>query len=325
MTARALALPLALGLAGCNNVQSALAPQGDGASLIAQLSWLLFLLCAAISVAVIAAVWVAVFGPAKIRKRLADIRVIVGGGIIFPVVVLTALLVYDLWLLRADIAHVTGRDSRIEVVGEQWWWRVAYLDGDNRIASANEIRIPAGQPVEFALKSADVIHSFWIPALGGKVDMIPGRTTQLRLTARQSGIFRGQCAEYCGGAHAHMAIEVIAMPQDEYARWLAAQAAPAVEPADEAGRKGKALFLAAGCGACHAVRGSGADGSIGPDLTHIGGRRSIGTDTMPMTPANLSRFIVDGQHLKPGNKMPPFRIFTQDELGALSHYLGGLR
>jgi cytochrome c oxidase subunit 2 len=179
--------------------------------------------------------------------------------------------------------------------------------------------------VEFTLKSADVIHSFWLPSLGGKVDMIPGRVTRLRLMADRPGIFRGQCAEYCGGPHALMALEVVAMPAREFEEWLAWQASPAIEPADASARSGAALFVASGCGACHAIRGTPAAGVIGPDLTHIGARRSVGVDTLPMTQANVKRFIVDGQHIKPGNDMPPFRIFSEEQLEALSAYLVGLR
>ncbi len=147
------------------------------------------------------------------------------------------------------------------------------------IATANEIRIPAGRPIVFTLQSADVIHSFWVPNLGGKMDMIPGRTTHLRLQADQPGVFRGQCAEYCGGPHALMALEVVAMPPAEFEAWLQGQARPAAEPASEAAERGRELFLAAGCGACHTVRGTAAAGTVGPDLTHLGSRRSVGIDT----------------------------------------------
>jgi cytochrome c oxidase subunit 2 len=203
---------------------------------------------------------------------------------------------------------------------------VSYAGADGRsVASANEIRIPAGRAVDFTLRSADVIHSFWVPSLGGKVDMIPGRTTHLRLGADRPGVFRGQCAEYCGGPHALMALEVVAMPAPEFDAWLAAQARPAAEPATDEARRGRALFRAAGCGGCHAIRGTEAEGTLGPDLTHLGGRRSVGVDTLPMNPANLAQFIADGQHIKPGNRMPPFRIFTAEELNALATYLVGLK
>jgi cytochrome c oxidase subunit 2 len=261
------------------------------------------------------------------RLRLATESTVIAGGIAFPAIVLSALLGYGVWLTRASVSVLHERDlARIEVVGEQWWWRVVYSGGDGRrIAAANEIRIPVSKEVAFTLKSADVIHSFWIPSLGGKVDMIPGRITNLRLRADRPGVFRGQCAEYCGGAHALMAIAVIAMPAHEFETWLGATSAPAAEPTTEAGLRGKVLLLAAGCGACHSIRGTPANGTLGPDLTHVGARRSIGADMLPTTQANLARFVVDSQHLKPGNKMPPFRIFSEGELGELAAYLLSLR
>jgi cytochrome c oxidase subunit 2 len=314
-------------LAGCENVQSVLAPHGPRALQIAQLAWILFAVGLLVLLVVTAALWLAISGTPEIRTRLAGPAAVVLGGIVFPAVTLTALLGFDLWLTHAGLRAAGGSTAhRIEVVGEQWWWRVAYLGADgNRVMSANEIRIPVGRDVEFTLKSADVIHSFWVPSLGGKVDMIPGRTTRLRVSADRAGVFRGQCAEYCGGPHALMAITVIAMPVDDYEAWQAQEAEPAAEPTTGAGQRGRDLFLSAGCGACHTVRGIDAIGTIGPDLTHVGSRRSIGADTLAMTPANVARFIVDNQHIKPGNKMPPFRIFLPDELDAVATYLVGLR
>jgi cytochrome c oxidase subunit II len=244
---------------------------------------------------------------------------------VVPAITLTGLLGVSSCMLAG--ARVSGGDvERIEVVGEQWWWRLTYGGGgDPSFASANEIRVPAGRAIEFTLRSADVIHSFWIPSLAGKVDMIPGRTTRLRLMADRPGIYRGQCAEYCGGPHALMALQVLVLPADEFAAWRTKEGAPAHEPATDAERRGRQLFLSAGCGGCHAIRGTRADGAIGPDLTHVGGRRSIGSDILPMTQANLAHFIAHGQQVKPRNRMPPFRIFSNEELEALSAYLLSLR
>jgi cytochrome c oxidase subunit 2 len=324
---RVVAIITLILLAGCRDTQSVLHPHGPQAMQIAQLAWLLFAVGTAVLLVVIIALCLAMRGPAKVRSRLARDRTVMAAGIAFPATVLTGLLGLGVWLTHASIPVPEGRDiTRIEVTGEQWWWRIAYSHaGGRRVASANEIRIPIGREVEFTLKSADVIHSFWIPNLGGKVDMIPGRTTRLRLRADRQGVFRGQCAEYCGGAHALMAISVIAMPATEYEAWLELEAAPAAEPTTDVGTRGKALFLGAGCGACHAVRGTQATGIVGPDLTHLGARRSVGADTLPMTQANLARFVVDGQHVKPGNNMPPFRIFSKVELDELAAYLLSLR
>jgi cytochrome c oxidase subunit 2 len=325
MTLRVIGLGLALLalLCGCRDNQSVLAPAAPGAAQIAQLSWVLFAFGTAVLIVVLGALWLAIQGSEALRALLAGNGAVVVGGIIFPAITLSALLGYGLWLTRAHMSTTGQGDvQRIEVIGEQWWWRVIYTGANGQATpTANEIRVPVGRQIEFTLKSADVIHSFWVPSLGGKVDMIPGRTTHLRVVPEREGVFRGACAEYCGGPHALMAIEAVAMSPADFEAWLASQAAPAP---DVAGR-GRELFLAAGCGGCHAIRGTLAGGTIGPDLTHIGSRRSVGLDTLPLTNANLARFIADGQHVKPGNLMPPFRIFSEDELDAIAAYLAGLR
>jgi cytochrome c oxidase subunit 2 len=321
-----LAAPALLG--GCSGVQSALAPMGPDAARVWQLGALMTVGAAIVLLIVCAATWIALRGSDQARGRLASDRAIMLGGVAFPVVTLSALLVYGLWVMQATLAPAaaTSPALRVAVSGEMWWWRVAYLNGrDNPVLEANEIRIPVGRPVEFTLTSPDVIHSFWVPNLSGKLDMIPGRTNVLRLTADRPGVYRGQCAEYCGGAHALMAFEVIAMPAEAFDAWLAATERPAMQPADANARRGQELFLAAGCGGCHAVRGTQAAGTIGPDLTRVGARRFIAAASLPTTPANLALFIENNQHLKPGNRMPPFRIFQPDELDAIALYLAGLK
>jgi cytochrome c oxidase subunit 2 len=230
--------------------------------------------------------------------------------------VLAALLVYS--LVRGEAVQAPADPAlRIEVTGEQWWWRVRYLDarGERDFETANEIRIPAGQPVQLELKSADVIHSFWVPSLAGKLDMIPGRTNRLTLNAARPGEYRGQCAEYCGGPHAFMAFFVIAETEDGFAGWIASQRR-------EAG-KANSLFVAR-CGACHTVRGTAAAGTLGPDLTHVGSRRTIGAALLPMNRGSLAGWIASSQHLKPGNLMPSFRHFSGEELRELAAYLESL-
>lgn len=315
-------------LGGCSrDRQSVLAPGSVEAEQIAELSWFLFGFGILVLGIVVAASWLAVRGAPKTRQMLARENAVVALGIVFPAVALTILLSYGVWLMRAHIGFATDRTAAgIEVAGEQWWWRVTYsAPGGATIAGANEVRIPVGVPVTFKLTSSDVIHSFWVPSLAGKVDMIPGRVTRLRLTAKRPGIYRGQCAEYCGGPHALMAFEVVAVSADDYAAWLQHSAAPAVAPASEKARRGQSVFLAAGCGACHTVRGTPAAGTLGPDLTHIGARRSVGIDTAALTHENLARFITEGQHLKPGNLMPEFRVLQAPELDALADYLLGLK
>jgi cytochrome c oxidase subunit II len=314
-------------IGGCGNHQSVLNPMGPEALRLAHLTWLLLGFGVVMLGIVVLAAVAALRGPDPLRAVLASARTVVWAGIFFPAVALTGLLGYGVWLTRASTAGPRDQGAvRIEVTGEQWWWRVHYpqLDGAP-VATANEIRIPVGRPVLFELRSADVIHSFWVPNLGGKVDMIPGRTTFLRLQADRTGVFRGQCAEFCGGPHALMALEVLAVRPAEFDAWLQAQSKPANDPETVIPRRGMALFLEAGCGACHTVRGTAAAGMIGPDLTHLGSRRSVGVDTAAMNEAAIARFIRDGQHVKPGNRMPPFRIFAPDDLRAVASYLAGLR
>jgi cytochrome c oxidase subunit 2 len=304
--------------------QSALAPHGPDAALIAEFWWVMLAGAAAVLALVVALAAYAVFAPRARASRLGARVLIVGGGILFPAVVVSALLVWT--LVRAAPAAPSDADLVIEVTGEQWWWRVHYLDADGRrdFATANEIRIPAGATVELRLASADVIHSFWVPALAGKLDMIPGRTHRLRVHAARPGAFRGQCAEYCGGPHALMALYVLAETPDGYERWAAAQRQVAAAPANDEQRRGRALVLAQ-CATCHAVRGTGAAGLRGPDLTHVGGRRSIGAGLLPTNAGTLAAWIVSNQHLKPGNLMPAFEAFDGVDLRAIAAYLESLQ
>jgi cytochrome c oxidase subunit 2 len=300
-----------------SGIQSALDPQSADAALIAEIAWVLFAGAAVIFSAVMALAGYAVFGRRETTARLSPRLLIVGGGIVFTSVVLLALLVYS--LARANALHPhTANALRIEVTGEQWWWRVRYLhaDGTTDFVTANEIRLPVGRAVRLDLKSADVIHSFWVPVLAGKLDMIPGRTNRLTLRADRAGEYRGQCAEYCGGPHGLMALVVVAEPPDAFERWVDLQRAPAAAT--------HPLF-ASYCSACHAVRGTAAAGVLGPDLTHVGSRRTIGAALLPNNHGTLAGWIAGSQHLKPGNHMPDFRHFSGDELRSLAAYLEGLR
>jgi cytochrome c oxidase subunit 2 len=300
-----------------DGIQSVLNPQGPDAALIAEISWVLFIGGALIFVGVMALAAYAVLAKRESAARLAPRMLIVGGGIVFPAVTLFVLLIYS--LARAASLHpVDDNALRIEVVGEQWWWRVHYLDADGRrdFATANEIRVPVGRPVELQLKSADVIHSFWVPVLAGKLDMIPGRTNRLRVRADRAGEFRGQCAEYCGGPHAFMALYVVAEEADRYERWAQSQRRPAAA--------GNALFLSQ-CAGCHTVRGTPAAGVLGPDLTHVGSRLTIGAGLLPNNAGALAGWIASSQHLKPGNLMPAFAHLPGEELRALAGYLENLK
>lgn len=288
-------------------MQSVLSPVGPDAAVTVEIAWVLFIGGAVIFVAVMAMALYAVRG----RLRLSENLLIIGGGIVFPTVTLFVLMLYS--LARASGMHAPEPGAlRIDVVGEQWWWRVRYP----AFETANEIRVPVGRPVELILTSADVLHSFWVPALGGKLDMIPGRTNVLRVRAERAGELRGQCAEYCGGPHALMALYVVAVSEEEFQAWSAAQGQAA---------KAENPHFVAHCGACHTVRGTRAAGTRGPDLTHVGSRVSIGAGLLPNNRGALAAWIASSQHLKPGNLMPSFEHFSGPELRELAAYLEGLR
>jgi cytochrome c oxidase subunit 2 len=299
-----------------DGIQSALAPAGPEGEVLAEMAWVLFAGATLIFVAVMALALWSVFGKRSSTARVGERTLIVGGGIVFTTLTLAALLVYS--LVRGEAVQPAGDAAlRIEVTGEQWWWRVRYLDAGGKpdFETANEIRIPAGQPVLLELKSADVIHSFWVPSLAGKLDMIPGRTNRLRLLASRPGEYRGQCAEYCGGPHAFMAFFVIAEEQEAFRDWVATQ--------KSAAGKSNELF-ARQCSGCHTVRGTAAAGTLGPDLTHVGSRRTIGAALLPMNRGALAGWIASSQHLKPGNLMPSFQRLSGEELHELAAYLESL-
>ena len=255
---------------------------------------------------------------------------IIGGGAVVPTVVLAGLLVYGLALLPRLLAPAPEGSLKISVVGEQWWWRVRYHPADGApVDLANEIRLPIGDSVTFELESPDVIHAFWIPALGGKVDMIPGRRTRLTLQPTRTGVFRGVCAEYCGASHALMAFDVVVLERAEFDRWLETQRAPAAPEAlsflPAAAALGRERFFANGCSACHTVRGTEARGFVGPDLTHVGSRRALGAGIIPNNPGGFARWLEQADRLKPGVHMPHFRMLPREEREALAAYLEALQ
>jgi cytochrome c oxidase subunit 2 len=251
---------------------------------------------------------------------------IVGGGVIFPTVVLAILLGYGLAMLPPLVARAPDARLQIVVTGEQWWWRVRYqLPGRAPIELANEIRLPVNERVQFHLASDNVIHSFWIPSLAGKVDMIPGRTTFLAMQPTEIGVFQGVCAEYCGTSHALMLFRVQVMDRDGFERWLEGQGAPAPEAGDPLTQRGEALFLANGCSACHTVRGTPARGTIGPDLTHVGGRLSLAAGILPNNGAALTQWISRAGSIKPDAHMPSFGMLPADDVRSISAYLEALQ
>jgi len=298
-------------------------PAGPHAGAVHLLSTILFVMAALVVLVVMVALWVALFGKADDRRRLGGKRTILIGGVAFPLVVLTGLLVYGLSLTSRLTAPLTGNEMRVRVTGEMWWWRVAYLgpDGETLLHDANELSIPVGQPVVIELESADVIHSFWVPRLSGKLDMIPGRTNLLRLQADKAGVFGGQCTEYCGGPHALMGFVVVARPPAEHAALMDRRARLAAAALSAEALRGQALFTSTGCAACHRIAGTGANGLAGPDLTHIGSRTSLGAGILPNNRGTLMGWIANSQAIKPGNRMPAYTMLSADELRALAVYL----
>lgn len=254
---------------------------------------------------------------------------VLGGGVLFPCVVLSALLVYA--TVRSGPLADTQRAAGDVVVGltaRMWWWEVRYREPQSgrEVLLANEIRVPVGRAVSLGLSTADVIHSFWVSQLAGKVDMVPGRVHQLRVRVDESGVFRGQCAEYCGEQHARMALHVVAVPPEEFDRWLLEQSRPAQEPASPLAQRGRQVFVQQRCNACHAVRGLAEAGpGQGPDLTHVGGRLALGAGTLPVAHDSFVRWVSDTQGVKPGVRMPSFDRLDPESLDALAAFLGELR
>jgi cytochrome c oxidase subunit II len=272
--AAALAGVAAFALAGCTGPQSALDPRGPDAEAIALIWWVMFAGATVIFVAVMALAMYAMYRAPDRRVTLRPYALVIGGGLVFPVVTLFALLVYGTHVGRVLVETPASPPLRIEVVGHQWWWEVRYPDADPPVMTANELYMPVGRRVEVSLESFDVIHSFWVPQLAGKTDLIPGKRNQLRFTATAPGVFLGQCAEFCGLLHAHMRLVAVALPQDEFDDWLRARAAP--QPVAQNGSLAPALelFARVGCADCHGVAGANAalHHADAPDLSFYGAR-----------------------------------------------------
>jgi cytochrome c oxidase subunit 2 len=245
-------------------------------------------------------------------------------GVGVSTVVLVGCVIWTMATVAAVAMPAHAADLTLEVTAAQWWWSVRYRSGEpERIfTTANEIHIPVGRPVRLELTSHDVIHSFWIPQLGGKMDVIPGQTNAMWLQADRPGVYRGQCGEYCGAQHAHMAMYVVADTPQGYLAWLRGQLQDAATPDSEPVRRGERAFNAY-CAACHAVRGTPAGGILGPDLTHLMSRHTIAAGLLPNTPGNLSAWIADAQALKPGCRMPTLMLSGPD-LQAVVTYLATL-
>ena len=325
-------LPVVALLAGCESPFSALRPAGPEAAAIATLGWWItgFFLLVTLVMGVLI-VWGALRRRGSLSEHLPiDIdggkKWILIGGVAAPVTVLSILFFVTLGTLRGIPGTVGEPDLEIDVVGHQWWWEVKYLDPDlqQRFSTANEIHIPVGKQVLINLESADVIHSFWVPRLHGKLDAIPGHTNHLILEASEPGVYWGECAEFCGVQHAHMRFTVVAEPEEEFQAWVERQQQPARLPVDPQLVRGREAFEEYACGLCHRIRGTRARGGVAPDLTHFGSRLTIGAGTVPNTRARLQAWIVNAQGIKPGISMPSLETFDGETLNALAAYLESL-
>lgn len=312
-----------LALAACDaDSPSILEPRGPAASRIESLWWLLLWIATAVFLVVVGFLFVAVL---RSRRRVTVEREVSWGDpfIIFAGVVLPAVILIGVFIVALrDMSHLSerGRTAAItvEVVSHDWWWEIRYPNG---AVSANEIHIPTGEPVRMKLLSADVIHSFWVPQLQGKIDHVTGRENYLWLEADEPGRYRGQCAEFCGLQHAKMAFYVVAEEPDAFEEWMRGEAEDAttrLAPVD-----GSEVFLNSTCAGCHAIRGTEATATVGPDLTHLGDRETLFSGIIPNDRDNLERVITDPQSIKPGVAMPPTDL-TGAELDSLLDYLEGL-
>lgn len=317
-------------------------PAGPYADSVVVLAWALIGMGVVVTAIVVGALYVAVKGPDRWKRALGGEKAVWIGGIAFPGVVLTGLLVWGLTLTASLTEPVPEDAMRVRVTGHMWWFDVEYLDAEGNVTrrDANELHLPVGQPVIVELASEDVIHSFWVPNLSGKEDMIPGRVNQLFIQADRAGRFGGVCAEYCGGPHALMGFVTIAHDRAGWEAWLTGRPAnqpaeadqdvpgelptlPPANPRNDARSEltGRQLFMDSGCAACHRVAGTEANGLAGPDLTHVGSRLTLGAGILPNNRGTMIGWIGDSQSIKPGNRMPTYDMLSAQELEAIAIWL----
>ena len=322
-------------LSGCRDWQSAANHAGAEAERIWSLTLTFTIVLGVIWLAVILAVGLVV----RLRRRppVAQYAAMtedpalrrngwIVGGLLAATAVTVAFLTVLSFAAQRPLFAGRAQSAGIRLIGHQWWWEVRY-DGANPgeiFTTANELHIPVGTPIRLSLESADVIHSFWVPSLAGKQDLIPGHNNSIELLAQRPGVYRGQCAEFCGLQHAHMGLLVVAEPGDAFERWQAAQRTAASQPQESDRAKGAQLFVGKPCALCHTIRGTPAGGTVGPDLTHLGSRAYIGANVLPLNMESLAAWIADPHGVKPGVNMPPVHL-GPDELHALAAYLIGLK
>ncbi len=322
-------------LSGCEGGASTLTNSGVSGTRETLLGAFLLIVAAAVVVVIGALVLIAAFrhrephgveAGIEPTRAAVDRRWILIGGILIPVAVLATAYVFTVGTLDAVASPGHPYAASVTLTGHQWWWEAVYQDSEpaHSFTAANEVHLPVGEPVYFGVQTADVIHSFWVPELAGKIELIPGRQNSLWLEARVPGVFVGLCSQYCGTQHAHMRITVVAESPDAFHGWLARQRESAPAPADSTQAAGQQVFLTRGCASCHTIRGTGAGGAMGPDLTHLASRHMLGAGAMPNTPPNLMAWIQDAQGIKPGSDMPRMDLPPR-ELEALVAYLETLR
>jgi cytochrome c oxidase subunit 2 len=310
-------------------IQSMLDSAGVQAARIEWLWWLMFWVCTAVFVLVVGAVALAVRRGRSADEARPSERTLSAGvaaATALTIVILFGLLFASVAIGRAIATPEAPHALTIDITGNQWWWRVEYLHPTPslRFTTANELHLPVGRPVTLLLRSNDVIHSFWVPNLHGKMDLVPGRLNTTWLRGDRTGVYRGQCAEFCGVQHAHMAFTVIVESSEDFERWVAGQRTPAPPPSTPEQSRGLEIVERGPCALCHTIRGTQAGARLGPDLTHFASRSTIGAGTAPNTREYLAGWIADPQHLKPGNRMPPTGL-SDGELQAVLAYLETLR
>ena len=325
----------ALLLTGCNGYQNALGGDGAESANFIQLFTVFMAVCTfmylIVAAALIAALWRRRRAGLVVedRKHHETSPVVRPALVVWGALITTGLVVLTIasfFTDRSNAAQGASPQINVVVTANQWWWDVQYHlpDVSRNIRTANEIRLPVGVPAEITLKSNDVIHSFWIPNLAGKQDVIPGRVTNAQLVPRKIGLYRGQCAEFCGVQHAQMALDVTVESKEDFLRWYAGQLKPATAPSNPLQLAGYRYFTTRECGTCHNVGGTPAKGQVAPDLTHFASRRSIAAGTLPMGKGNIYGWVADPQSQKPGNRMPTVGL-AGDDLHALVAYLENLK
>ncbi|HEY9226680.1 MAG TPA: cytochrome c oxidase subunit II [Gemmatimonadaceae bacterium] len=317
-------------VASCSTPMQTISSATEAAERVTRLTWFMVVLSVVVYAIVIAAMVMAIRrnrqrSTTEVDLSRPGVRPIIIGGVVLPALVLTAVFTV------AETALGRTSDKRpaftINVTGRQWWWDLEYAlpTLSDRFRTANEIHIPVNTPVHVRVTSNDVIHSFWVPRLQGKIDVIPGDTNELRLLARIPGTYRGQCAEFCGAQHARMGITVVVDDSATFARWLGDQIAEARPPTDSLHALGQQLFVTGACAMCHAVRGTEARAQVAPDLTHVGSRLTIAAGTLPNNQGSLEAWITNAQAVKPGTKMPTLSDLPEQQLRAIAAYVASLR